>query len=208
MSDAGDAPIWEPWYQGKTFTTDWSTRAFMTWMKHLSHLRPYPIRILEIGSWEGRSTLFFLNYFPESTITCMDIFTLGNEPLFDANVMAGHSDRVTKLRGQSVRLLDDLAASGEEHFDLIYIDGSHERDDVMIDSILSWRLLKETCFLIWDDYMLLEAMRGQFDDSGDPRPAINTFMDWHKDEIRTIDVGYQVIVQKRQKAAPAAQPEE
>jgi predicted O-methyltransferase YrrM len=40
----------------------------------LHSLREKPARIFEIGSWEGRSALFFLNYLPLSNIVCIDPF--------------------------------------------------------------------------------------------------------------------------------------
>ena len=36
--------------------------------------RQKPVRVLEIGSWEGRSALFFLNFLPRSRIVCVDPF--------------------------------------------------------------------------------------------------------------------------------------
>lgn len=187
--------LFEPWFAGKTFTTDWSSRAFSTWSAHLSHLRKEPIKILEIGAWEGRGSLFFLNYFPRSALTCIDIFTLGNDPLFDANVMADHAARVRKIAGRSTVELDALAVAGAQ-FDLIYVDGSHDRDDVMIDSLLSWRLLKVSGVMIWDDYEIVSAMPGVFGPDQDPKPSIDVFLSWRKDELEILHSEYQVIVRK------------
>src|SRR5689334_22074915 len=36
--------------------------------------------------------------------------------------------------------------------DVIYVDGSHARNDVIVDSILAWRLLRPDGLMIWDDY--------------------------------------------------------
>lgn len=193
MPDSAES--FEPWFAGKTFTTDWSSRAFSTWSAHLSHLRKEPINILEIGAWEGRGSLFFLNYFPRSTVTCIDIFSLGNGPLFDANVMADHAARVTKIAGRSTVELDALALAGAQ-FDLIYVDGSHDRDDVMIDSLLSWRLLKVGGVMIWDDYEIVSAMPGVFGPDQDPKPSIDVFLGWRKDELEILHSEYQVIVRK------------
>lgn len=195
QSPASEA-LWEPWFAGKTFTTDWTSRAFPTWLRCLSNLKDTPLNILEIGAWEGRATIFFLNYFRNSRITCIDLFLLGNGPLFDSNVMTWHADRVTKIAARSAIALDRFATGNHEPYDLIYIDGSHDRDDVITDSALCWRLLKEGGTLIWDDYGLVQAMPSDFNKHQDPRPAIDAFLDWHRDELQIIDVGYQVIVQK------------
>ena len=37
-------------------------------------------------------------------------------------------------------------------FDLIYIDGSHSAKDVLLDSLLAWRLLRPGGAMVWDDY--------------------------------------------------------
>lgn len=187
--------FWDPWFASKTFTTDWTSRAFPSWTEHLAHLRDRPLKILEIGAWEGRGTIFFLNFFPSAHVTTMDLFLLGNEHLFDSNVMAEYPDRVTKLTTRSSRALDHLATRSNV-YDLIYVDGSHDRDDVIIDSILAWRLLALDGVMIWDDYELLKAMPGSFVAEQDPKPAIDVFLEWHTNELSVIDAGYQMIVKK------------
>jgi hypothetical protein len=187
--------FWEPWFEGKTFSTDWASRAFPTWIAHLSDLRNRPLRILEIGSWEGRSTIFFLKFFPQSVITCIDLFTLGNERAFDSNV-AEYGNRVTKIAASSRIALSNLCDLGKKTFDLIYVDGSHDRDDVMIDTLLAWRLLPVGGILIWDDYDIDRWVHELRLPDQWPKPAIDVFRWWHSDEMQTIVIGYQLIVRK------------
>jgi predicted O-methyltransferase YrrM len=198
------APFWKAWYQGKTFTTDWSSRAFSTWIEHLSPLRDQPLRILEIGAWEGRRSIFLLNFFPKSHVTCMDIFMLVSEALFDANVTKAYAGRVEKIASRSVTGLDRLATSQHEQFDLIYVDASRDRDDVMTESILSWRLLKVGGVLIWDDHEVFSAMSGSFVEDQNPNPAIDAFLSWRKDELEILHSGYQVMVKKLEPNHPAS----
>jgi hypothetical protein len=83
-----------PWFRGKQFTTDWTSENFTIWRRVLSPLRKKPLRILEIGSWEGRSALFFLNFFPHATITCIDTFEGGHgEPTEFADKVPGIQER-------------------------------------------------------------------------------------------------------------------
>jgi Methyltransferase domain len=119
------------WEDGKTFTTNWAAEHFFVWAELLHRLERQPVRILEIGSWEGRSALFFLNYLPLSHITCVDTFG-GNvehhldayfaalapkaEAQFDVN-LAQFADRVEKRKGSSATVLPELGITGRR-FDL------------------------------------------------------------------------------------------
>ena len=188
--------FWSEWFDGASFTTDWSSRAFNDWSRCFSSLRDEPLEILEIGAWEGRSTIFFLEFFRKSRVECVDVFLLGNEGLFDSNVVKKYGARVEKHKSRSVPILDAFATRRQRRFDLIYIDGAHERDDVMVDTILAWRLLKVDGFLIWDDYDIFNAMPGQFVKDQDPKPAIDAFLSWKEGEYEVVHSGYQVIVRK------------
>src|SRR5262249_54573752 len=133
------------------------------WSRVLSPLRQEPLRILEIGSWEGRSALFFLNFFPCATITCIDTFEGGHhdytawaaslpdvEKRFDHN-LASFGSRAEKLKSSSQEGLRWLSERGRR-FDLAYIDGSHLPADVATDSMGTWPLVDPGGVIIWDDY--------------------------------------------------------
>ncbi len=80
-----------------------------------------------------------------------------------------------------------------EEFDLIYVDGSHYDENVIIDSILSWRLLKTNGVMIWDDYQWRYSPYG----NNTPKTAIDWFLRRHKGEYRLLYCGGgQVIIEK------------
>lgn len=153
------------WYEGKTFTCDWTTSRIPVLSNVLAGLREKPARLLEIGSWEGRSAIFFLNYMPLSRIVCIDPF-VGNvehlqdpyfaalapqaEALFDAN-LAAFGSRVEKFKGPSSRILPELGLAGRR-FDAAYIDGSHFAADVYADALLTWPLIERGGIVVFDDY--------------------------------------------------------
>src|SRR3954469_1401333 len=83
------------WYAGKRFDFDWASAHFPNWAWLLRHLRSRAVDVLEIGSQEGRSALFFLNYLPKCRIACVDKFTK-LEAHFDAN-LAEFATRAEKL---------------------------------------------------------------------------------------------------------------
>lgn len=138
------------WFEGKELTTDWMTRKASRWHRFLQARRNEPLNVLEVGSFEGRSALFLLNYLPQARLTCIDFFKGALDRRFDAN-LAPFGDRLTKLKGSAIAYVDILIRNGQQ-FDLIYLDAGKQRDHVLALSLLSWSLLKTDGILIWDDY--------------------------------------------------------
>lgn len=155
--------------------------------------RADPVRILEIGSWEGRSALFFLTYFPQGRLTAVDRWYDAQdiEAHFDAN-LASCAARLTKHKGSSLQVLPQLVDE-QEFFDVIYVDGSHFADDVLADGIAAWRLLKQDGILIFDDFLWCGYERAR----ANPAWAINLFLKYHKGEYRILNVYSQIILQKK-----------
>jgi predicted O-methyltransferase YrrM len=192
------------WFAGKELSTDWTSGHFSTWRRMLSPLRDQPLRILEIGSWEGRSALFFLNFFPNSTIVCVDTFLGSNEEMhrhllkrevaiehrFDRN-LSDYGRRVEKVKSRSAPALQHMIAEGQT-FDLIYIDGDHTHDGVMSDSIGAWGLVAAGGIIIWDDYRYGHWLAPK----DRPREAIDTFLHDHAGEFRLLAKGYQVAIER------------
>jgi Methyltransferase domain len=193
------------WETGKTFSTDWAASHFFTWAELLHPLRWKPVRILEIGSWEGRSALFFLNYLTLGRIVCVDTFG-GNiehhqdpyfaalapkaEGQFDAN-LAGFAARLEKIKGSSATVLPELGISGRR-FELAYIDGSHMAADVYRDAVLTWSMMEPGGVVIFDDYEW-EFMNHDFER---PRLGIDAFLRSVSGHYRELHRGYQVVIAK------------
>ena len=166
--------------------------------------RADPVRILEIGSWEGRSALFFLTYFTQGHLTAVDpwadsgdhqdnatLDVRGSEGRFDGN-LAPCAARLTKRKGSSLQVLPQLLDE-EQEFDLIYVDGSHLADDVLADGINAWRLLKQGGVIIFDDILWTCYPRAR----ANPAWAINLFLKYHKREYNVLNASYQIILQKK-----------
>jgi predicted O-methyltransferase YrrM len=151
-----------------TFTTDWFSGHASVWEAEdgplgslLRRARTMPVSALEIGVWEGRSTVWLLERLcaiPGSRLVSVDHFDSGETEegrarfgrvLHNTRSLAAlalelrpgwSSDVLTKLRHE------------ERVFDLAYIDGSHHRLDTMEDAISAWRCLRDGGVLIFDDY--------------------------------------------------------
>lgn len=166
--------------------------------------RSDPVRILEIGSWEGRSSLFFLTYFAQGQLTAVDTWAGSDEwhyhatpdlqdleARFDNNVASGGT-RVTKRKGSSLHVLPQLLDE-QQQFDVIYVDGSHLADDAITDSINSWRLLKQGGIIIFDDVMWPAYPRARANTAW----AIHQFLKYHTAEYKVLHAHYQIILQKK-----------
>jgi predicted O-methyltransferase YrrM len=164
------------------------------------------VRILEIGSWEGRSTLFLLTYFTQGHLTAVDTwagitegyqYNAAREPpdievRFDGN-LAPCVARLTKRKGSSLHVLPQLLDEQQE-FDVIYLDGSRLTDDVLTDAITSWRLLKQGGVLIFDDLLSPFYLRARANSTW----AINLFLKYHQGEYEIVYAYFQqIIVQKK-----------
>jgi predicted O-methyltransferase YrrM len=187
-----------PWFADKAFTQDWTTHNLDNWHRLLEPRSAQVEEILEIGSYEGRSSLFFLNFFPRARLTCIDIFSSRtdaaptSEDRFDANV-SEFAGRVRKLKGRSAAEMVRLSELGET-FDLIYIDGDHSRDAVLMDSLLAWPMLKHGGLIIWDDYRW--RPRGlRFHRR--PKAAIDMFIRLHRSKLEILHRDYQVVARRK-----------
>ncbi len=188
---------WSEWFKGKEFSEDWSSSYFPMWMKVLGPLRETPLQVLEVGSFEGRSAIFWLEFLRNSTLTCIDHFATTKkrngadiERRFDSNT-AAYAHRIVKMKNTSATGLSRLVDDGKK-FDLIYIDGCHFRDAVLIDCLLCWQMLNKEGLIILDDYGHdLQRHRSER-----PKDGIDCFLQLHAGEFREIARGYQVIIQR------------
>lgn len=206
-----------PW-TGKEFSCDWTTEHTKVWKTVLAAWQTRDARILEIGTWEGRTAVYLLAYLPRSTITCIDTFR-GTASLlelpehapwvrqiphvemrFDRNV-AEFGDRMEKIRDEAVRALDSLIAKGRL-YDIAYVDASHRRDDVAADSIRAWTLLADDGLMIWDDY----GWRPAYPPAERPKDAIDAFLAAHAGSYDLLEMGYQVIIRKKAREMRGAAP--
>lgn len=188
------------------FTQDWFTWNIPVWQQMYKQL-PEKARVLEIGSFEGRSTIWAMEHLTKgSQITCIDTWEGGED--HKNNELDGAEERfirniekasqkypgveVLAYKGMSISGLAKLILEETKGFDIIYVDGSHTAWDTLTDGCMSFHLLKIGGMLVFDDY--------HWGDSGNPlhRPkiAVDAFSTIFGEKFQTVHNGYQVILQK------------
>lgn len=196
------------------FTADWFSRFAAVWTAILKQ-HP-PTRILEIGSYEGRSATFLIDHCAAERpveLFCVDTWAGGVEhdreamraveTRFDANLAkarekAAHPVALHKIKSLSHQALAELIAQGaSETFDLIYIDGSHQAPDVLADAVLAFRLLKVGGVMAFDDYLWSMEPKGRQDFYNMPKPAVDAFINIYQRKMVVLGAPlYQLYARK------------
>lgn len=173
------------------FTHDWFSNNEKNWRAILKFVNWNPNRvakIIEIGSFEGRSTVWMLENLinhPDSRVYCVDSFQGGEEhggisfekvyDTFMHNIrQTGKAQQVEVIKNKSHLALASLISTLHEQIDFIYVDGSHQAPDVLSDLVFSFHLLKEGGLLICDDYLWRDGLNAM-DVLDAPKIAIDSF---------------------------------
>ncbi len=194
------------------FTTNWFQWSPDVWTR-LVPMLPARAKFLEVGSFEGRSTVWTMEHMLEDggTIVCIDAWedleheayrdmSMGSvEERFDYN-LALVGTCFAKRKAQKIKAYSQPALGGIlgqpgelESYDFIYIDGSHDAPVVLTDACQAWSLLRRGGIMMFDDYL--------FGDPRDvlhrPRIAIDAFVNIFAEQLVVVHQGYQYAVQKQ-----------
>jgi predicted O-methyltransferase YrrM len=192
------------------FTNNWFEPIPKIW-EHLIPQLPARQRVLEIGAYEGRSTVWIMEHMLDEggTVVCIDTWGGGEEHAsvdmgavrdrFNNNVAYAKSlfpsKGVTAIRGFSTDvLLSNVKQWSHEpaQFDFIYIDGSHKACDVLTDACLSWPALKKGGVMVFDDYLWGNPR----DVLHRPKLAIDAFVNCMAEQLTPLYIGTQFVIKK------------
>lgn len=151
------------------FTQDWFGPYEPIWTEVLRRLLPRSSKILEIGSYEGRSATWLIRnaLSDDGVLYCIDTWSGGIEhdpsimgaveARFDRNIAIARAHKpgvkVRKIKGTSDLALARLLGEHANSFDFIYVDGSHQAADVLTDLILAFGLCRVGGLIVCDDYL-------------------------------------------------------
>lgn len=190
-----------------TFSQNWFSDNEPVWFRLKNHMI-YRKKFLEIGSFEGRSTVWAVENMMDSggKIVCIDTWLGGEE--HTESIMDGAEDRfkhnikivtdkfpdktVAPMKGTSYKKLAELI-NNNENFDFIYIDGSHTGKDVIADACMAFGMLRHNGIMVFDDYL----WGNQALVLKTPKHAIDTFIMLYADVIELIHIGYQLAIRKK-----------
>ena len=191
------------------FTQDWFSeknpeKVVIQFEEFLSEFKGKPCMFLEIGSFEGMSTIWMLeNILTEesSQIFCIDAWAEWTGDAFVRFVSninkTGFRNKVHIVKGDSS---EELRVFPNHYFDFIYVDGNHDEKAVIKDALGSFRVLKRGGIIAFDDYLLgvrYPNSHGSKAMNGSAKKAIDYFIETFKDELDVIHNDYQLWIRKK-----------
>jgi SAM-dependent methyltransferase len=198
------------------YSVDWFSNNIPIWnqlFQKLNFIGKSDLRFLEIGCFEGRATNFMLDNIltgDNCTIDVIDTFggslnesgmhwddTFEFEKLYNTFKQNIHNNehRVKIHRGYSGDVLRELSLKNKEHYDFVYVDGSHTAYGVLEDAILVHPMLKTGGVIIFDDYLWKDPKN--LHPTNSPELAVQCFYNVYEPFYDVVIHGYQVGLIKK-----------
>ena len=146
----------------KSFSNKWFLNNFDIFSFFLPQDKNSKFVYLEVGCFEGLSSFFVLSEYRAVDATLLDIWDMPNpnsktlshnfnsiENTFDNNLSRFN---FTKIKDDSVVAMRKLFKQNKS-FDFIYIDGSHNGEDILSDAIEAFKILKKEGLIFFDDFL-------------------------------------------------------
>ena len=146
----------------KNFSNKWFLNNFDIFNFFLPKDKNSKFDYLEVGCFEGLSSFFVLSEYKAVNAILLDIWDMPNpnsktlshnfnsiEKAFDNN-LSGFN--FTKIKDDSVVAMRKLFKQNKS-FDFIYIDGSHNGEDILSDAIEAFKILKKEGLIFFDDFL-------------------------------------------------------
>jgi len=150
----------EKFIEKKSFSQKWFLNNFEVFHYYLPKNPDTSFSYLEIGSYEGLSALNILFNYKNSKVTVIDLWEKSNINSESLNVNFNEVEekfnknldgyKYSKIKNDSVIALREVLKKNF-NFDFIYIDGSHNGEDILSDAIESYKLLNMEGIIVFDD---------------------------------------------------------
>ena len=159
---ASQKKIFEEKLDPKKFSQKWFLNNFEIFTFFLPKDKSLKFDYLEVGCYEGLSSFYVLSEYKSVNAFFLDIWDMPNpnsktlspnfdliEKAFDQN-LSGFNFK--KIKNDSVISMRKLLKENV-HFDFIYIDGSHNGEDILSDAIEAFKILKVNGLMFFDDFL-------------------------------------------------------
>jgi len=159
---ASQKKIFEEKLDHKNFSQKWFLNNFEIFTFFLPKDKSLKFDYLEVGCYEGLSSFYVLSEYKSVNAFFLDIWDMPNpnsktlshnfgliEKAFDQN-LSGFDFK--KMKNDSVISMRKLLKENV-HFDFIYIDGSHNGEDILSDAIEAFKILKVNGLMFFDDFL-------------------------------------------------------
>ena len=145
------------------------------------------VNVLEIGTFEGMSFLFFQKYLQLENLYCVDVIENENFKL--------NKEKFKNYKFFNTSSDDFFKKVTDIKFDIIYVDGSHYAKDVYNDISNSYHKLKENGILIIDDFLLDVEFRRNKNYFDEVMAGVFMFFN-EKLNYKILYTGHQLILKK------------
>ena len=170
-------------------------------------------RVLEIGTFEGRYTLWLADNYASKIHTIdpfdssvykisQEIFNQVEQNWLNNLSRCKYKDRITFYKDYSFKILSKLIDENKT-FDFIYVDGYHKASTVLEDLTLSFKLLNHRGIMLIDDAVDWQARDYNTneiinDATLTPKLAVDSFVQIYKNDIEVLQLprSNQVAIRK------------
>ena len=198
---ASQKKIFEQKLDHKNFSQKWFLNNFEIFTFFLPKDKSLKFDYLEVGCYEGLSSFYVLSEYKSVNAFFLDIWDMPNpnsktlshnfgliEKAFDQN-LSGFDFK--KMKNDSVISMRKLLKENV-YFDFIYIDGSHNGEDILSDAIEAFKILKVNGLMFFDDFL-------QYDDNRilQSYVGIDKFLSLYSDYLKIEYFQNNLVVRKK-----------
>tara|TARA_Y100000590_G_scaffold289197_1_gene325573 strand:- start:219 stop:1031 length:813 start_codon:yes stop_codon:yes gene_type:complete len=181
---------------------DWFSGNIFIWEIIVNKIEK--IDYLEIGSFEGRSTVFMGELNNLNSIAAIDTWEGSDEhnsedkrPEISFNkVFENFKNNLNIINKPNINYFkttsDNFFKNNKKNYNLIYIDGSHHYNDVKNDFINSFNCLKNNGYIICDDFLWFFYDQPELN----PMKAVLECYEKFKKNLKIEFLYYQIIFKK------------
>lgn len=146
----------------KKFSNTWFLNNLEVFNYFISQQTSKNFKYLEVGCFEGLSSYYVLSEYNDVDATLIDLWQQPNpnskslandfsivEKNFDLNLS---EFKFKKIKNDSVIAMRELFKANQK-FNFIYIDGSHNGEDILSDAIEAYKILENNGVIFFDDFL-------------------------------------------------------